>query len=105
MMRDSVAQLARSLRPRTRDFEKARALPDDVKKTVHELGLGAVATPEALGGAGLGLTTAVLLEEELAWGDPAVAFAFGGAGAFGLAAAELASEEQAKARIAPFVAE
>jgi alkylation response protein AidB-like acyl-CoA dehydrogenase len=105
MMVDSVGQFAKTLRPRVREIEKARAVPEDLRKTAHELGLGLVALPEAIGGAGLGLATAVLLEEEVAWGDPAAAFGFGGPGAFGLAVAELATAEQAKAILAPFAAE
>ena len=42
-------------------------------------------SPKRSAGAGLGLATAVLLEEEVAYGDPAAAFAFGGPGAFGMA--------------------
>jgi alkylation response protein AidB-like acyl-CoA dehydrogenase len=103
LMVDSVAQFARTaLRPKIREFEKAGGLPDSVRKTAHELGLGLVVFPEAVGGAGLGFTTAVLLEEELAWGDPAAPFALGGPGAFGLAVVELGTEEQAKTELAPF---
>lgn len=103
LMVESVAQFARTvLRPKFRDFERERALPEAVRRTAHELGLGLVALPEATGGAGLGLTTAVLLEEEVAWGDPAAAFAFGGPGAFGLAVTELGTPEQAKAALEPF---
>ena len=102
-MVEAVAQFARAvLRPNVRDFEKARELPEAVRRTAHELGLGLVALPEALGGAGLELTTAVLLEEEIAWGDPAAAFALAGPGAFGLALVELGTEEQARAALAPF---
>jgi len=104
LMVDSVAQFARAaLRPKIRDFEEARELPETVRKTAHELGLGLVALPEALGGAGLGLTTAVLLEEEVAWGDPAAPFALGGPAAFGLAVAELGTAEQAREALAPFI--
>ncbi|HEY8076775.1 MAG TPA: acyl-CoA dehydrogenase family protein, partial [Labilithrix sp.] len=103
LMVDSVAQLAKTtLRPKMRDFERARAVPEDVRKTVHELGLGLVALPEAIGGAGLGMTTAVLLEEEIAWGDPAAGFALGGPGALGFALLELATTEQARDALAPF---
>ncbi len=106
MMQDSVAQFARStLRPRLRQFEAARALPDDVRKTAHEMGLGLVALPSELGGAGLGLLTAVLVEEEVAWGDAAAAFGFGGPGAFGFAVEALGGAEQAKRLLAPFAAE
>jgi alkylation response protein AidB-like acyl-CoA dehydrogenase len=103
MMMGSAAQLARTtLRPKMREFERARGLPEEVRKTAHELGLGMVALPEALGGAGLGLGTAVLLEEEIAWGDPAAAFGLAGPGAFGMAVAELAGDKQAQALLAPF---
>src|SRR5271170_7107349 len=96
MMQDSVAQFARTtLRPRLRQFEAGRAVPEEVRRTAHEMGLGLVALPAEIGGAGLGLLTAVLLEEEVAWGDPAAGFGFGGPGALGLALSELGSEEQA----------
>ncbi len=82
LMVESVAQFAKNaLRPKIREFESLRGVPEAVRKTAFDLGLGLVALPEAVGGAGLGLTTAVLLEEEVSWGDPAAGFAFGGAGA------------------------
>ncbi len=104
LMRSEVAAFAGSLRTNMRAHEAARGLPESVRKTAHDMGLGLVGLPESLGGAGLGLTTAVLLEEEIASGDPAAAFGFGGAGAFGLAVADLAGEEQAKALLSPFTA-
>ena len=103
LMQQSAAQFAKArLRPAMRELEKARGVPEDVRRQAHELGLGLVALPEAVGGAGLGLTTAVLLEEEIAWGDPAAAFGFGGPGAMGLALTELGTPEQAKALLEPF---
>jgi alkylation response protein AidB-like acyl-CoA dehydrogenase len=106
LMVESVAQFARNaLRPKIREFEKLRGVPEAVRKTAYELGLGLVALPEAIGGAGLGFTTAVMLEEEVSWGDPAAGFAFGGPGAFGLAVLELGTTEQAKAALEPFTTE
>ncbi len=103
LMQQSAAQFAKArLRPAMRELEKARGVPEEVRRQAHELGLGLVALPEAVGGAGLGLTTAVLLEEEIAWGDPAAAFGFGGPGAMGLALTELGTPEQAKALLEPF---
>lgn len=103
LMQGAVAQLAKTtLRERQREFEKARALPDEVRKAAHEMGLATAALPEAIGGGGLGMTTAVLLEEEVAYGDPAAAFAFGGPGALGIAVAELGTVDQAKRALAPF---
>ncbi len=103
-MKDSVADFARTrLAPKMREFEKARALPDSVKKDAFELGLALASLPEAVGGAGLGLLTTVLLEEEIANGDPAAAFGFGGPGALGFAVTELGTTEQAAALLAKFV--
>src|SRR5689334_11217782 len=79
LMVESVATFARTtLRPKIRDFERERGVPEAIRNTAAELGLALVALPESVGGAGLGLTTAVLLEEELAWADPAVPFALSG---------------------------
>lgn len=104
MMVESVSQFARNaLRPKIREFEKERGLPEPVRKTAHELGLGMVALPESIGGAGLGTVTAVLLEEEVGWGDPAAGFAFGGPGALGLALLELGTVDQAHTFLEPFV--
>jgi alkylation response protein AidB-like acyl-CoA dehydrogenase len=103
LMRETAAQFAKTLRARVREFEKARALPDDVKRAAHEMGLTAAVLPEGIGGGGLGLVAGVLLEEEVAWGDPAAPLGFGGAGALGLAVAELGSPAHAKAALAPFV--
>jgi alkylation response protein AidB-like acyl-CoA dehydrogenase len=59
------------------------------------MGLGpSVHIPESHGGAGLGLVTAVLLEEALAEGDASVAFALGGGGSFATAVAELGAPEE-----------
>jgi alkylation response protein AidB-like acyl-CoA dehydrogenase len=106
MVRDSVAQFAeRTLRPRMREFEKARGLPDDVLKAAADMGLGMASFPEALGGSGLGNVTQVLIDEELAAGDPSVPFALGGPGAYGWAALILGGPERAKALLAPFTGE
>jgi alkylation response protein AidB-like acyl-CoA dehydrogenase len=106
MVRDSVAQFAeRTLRPRMREFEQARGLPDDVLEAAHAMGLPLAAFPEAVGGAGLGVVTQVLIEEELASGDPAAAFALSGPGAYGWAALLFGGPELGKNLIAPFLGE
>src|SRR5262245_11605584 len=105
LMRDSVAQFARStLQPRVRELEKLRAVPEEVRKVAHEMGLGLVAVPEACGGQGLGLCTSVLLEEELGAADAAAPFGLPGPHAFAAAIVELGTEEQARAELAPFAA-
>ncbi len=105
MMQDSVAQFARTtLRPRARQFEASRSLPDDVILAAHGMGLGVAQLPTSSGGAGVGLTTVVLLEEELAWGDAASSFALAGPGAFALAVRSLGSEAQVQRLLSPFAA-
>ncbi len=104
-MQESVAQLAKMLRARMRETERARAVPEDLRKRAHELGLGMVSLPQAIGGAGLGMLTAVLLEEEVANGDPGAAFGVRRAGSdSGSRSRELGTEAQAKALLAPFSA-
>jgi alkylation response protein AidB-like acyl-CoA dehydrogenase len=106
MVRDSVAQFAeRTLRPRIREFERARRLPEDVLEAAHAMGLPLAAFPEPVGGSGLGVVTQVLIEEELAHGDPAAAFALSGPGAYGWAALLFGRPEMGKKLIAPFVGE
>lgn len=100
LMLDAARGFAKTLRARMRETETTRAVADDLQKLAADIGLGTIAIPEACGGAGLGLTTAVLLEQELAMGDAAAAFALRGPGAFGLAAVELGTEEQAARAIA-----
>jgi acyl-CoA dehydrogenase len=101
----TVAEFAKTtLAPRTREFEKARQVPEDVRKAAHELGLAMAPVPEALGGQGLGLLTAAMINEELAYGCSAAPYALPGFGAFTLAALELGSDEQASALLAPIQA-
>jgi alkylation response protein AidB-like acyl-CoA dehydrogenase len=101
----TVAEFAKTtLAPREREFEKARGLPADVRKAAQEMGLAGALVPEALGGQGLGLLTAVLINEELAYGSASAVYALPGFGAFFLAALELGSEQQAGALIAPYLA-
>ncbi|HEY6556668.1 MAG TPA: acyl-CoA dehydrogenase family protein [Polyangiaceae bacterium] len=101
----TVAEFAKTtLAPRSREFEKARRIPEDVRKAAHELGLAMAAVPEAVGGQGLGLLTASMINEELAYGDSAAPYGLPGFGAFTSAALELGTEEQASALLSPLQA-
>lgn len=103
LVQDTARKLAdERLWPQMRETEKARALSDAVKKEAHELGLTAVALPESAGGAGLGLVTACLVEEELARGDAAACWALGGAGTLGSFVLELGTVEQHNELLARF---
>jgi alkylation response protein AidB-like acyl-CoA dehydrogenase len=96
LIRDTVAQLAKTaIAPRTREIEKLRAVPDDIRSAAHEMGIALASLPEAAGGQGLGLMTRVLFEEELGAADAAAAFGLPGPGALGVALAELSPERAA----------
>src|SRR6185436_338012 len=102
----TVSDFAKTtLAPRAREFEKLKAVPDEVLRSVHEMGLAAAPIPESLGGQGLVLLTAVMINEELGYGSADAAYGLPGFGAFFLAAMELGTDEQAKALIAPYLAD
>jgi len=106
LVQQSVADFAKSaIAPRVRELEKARAVPDDLRRLAHEMGLGLMDVPEAAGGQGLGMVTTVLVEEELGAADAAVAAGLGGPGAFATAVVELGTAEQAKEALADFAGE
>lgn len=103
LMQDSIAQFAKAtLAPRIREFERLRALPDDVLRAGHEIGLSLLTLPEACGGQGQGLVTSVLIEEELGSADAGAAFALSGPGALATALQELGTEDQARAFLEDF---
>ena len=106
LVRDSVVQFAaRTLRPRMREFEKSRDVPADVRRAAHGIGIPAAGLPEEVGGGGLGVLTQVLVEEEVAYGDPAASFALGGPGPYGAAALLFGGADSARSLLAPFFAE
>jgi acyl-CoA dehydrogenase len=90
------------LRPKLRDFEHARALPEALRRKFHELGLGLVDVPEALGGQGASLVTAAIVQEELAFGDPGAAMALWAPHLFAQALLALGDEAQQKRWLARF---
>ncbi len=95
LMRDSVAAFAAAvLTPAARRHEEARAVPDEVRRAAHELGLGVMALPDSVGGHGQGWVTRVLIEEELGAADAGAAFALPGPGFFGTMLMELGSTAQ-----------
>ncbi|HEY1957708.1 MAG TPA: acyl-CoA dehydrogenase family protein [Polyangiaceae bacterium] len=100
LMIDAGQKLAKSLAAAIRQTE-ASGLSAELRSAAEEMGLGAAHLPESVGGAGLGLVTGVLLEEEIASGDPAAAFALGGTASFALAMAEFAPERGADALAKP----
>lgn len=96
VMVTAVSQLAAKLRTNLRQTERDGGLSGELRKTAFEMGLGgAIAVAESHGGAGLGMVTAVLLDEALAQGDPTAPFALGGPSSLAMAIAELGTAEQA----------
>src|SRR5438309_5222649 len=76
MIQETVRKFAvENLRPKLRELEVARALPDALRHKFHELGLGLLDVPEPLGGQGASLTTLAIVQEELAFGDAGAAVA------------------------------
>lgn len=102
LLRETCRELAvDQIRPAHRTAEEARSVPPELAQAAVELGLTTVTLPEEAGGAGLDLLARCLVEEELAWGDPAIAAALPGPGAAGIAVMELGSEEQVARLLSP----
>jgi acyl-CoA dehydrogenase len=93
---ETVHQFAENeIRPLCREADESGAPPASVVEAAHELGLIANAMPEAQGGGGdRSAMTGVLIAEELAWGDMAIALAILSPGLVGLPLADYGSESQ-----------
>lgn len=61
------------LRPKTSEWDERRELDDDIFGKLAESGFLAMLVPEAYGGLDFDLATYLVVLEELAWGDAAVA--------------------------------
>jgi alkylation response protein AidB-like acyl-CoA dehydrogenase len=101
---DTVRQFAANeIRKEARDADERFALPPDVLRQAHELGLTSNALPEAYGGGGArSAVTAALIAEELAYGDLAIALGILSPTLIALPVADFGTEEQKKARIPRF---
>src|SRR3989304_1004882 len=94
---------ASEVRPRAREAFEARKLPEDALARAHELGLVASALPEEHGGGGeRSAVTAVLVIEELAWGDLAIALGILSPALVALPVADFGSPAQRRAWLPPF---
>ena len=87
MLRDLAREFAmEEVRPNAEHWDLNSQYPLEAIRTAHEMGLLNLHIPEEYGGPGLGSIEEVLVNEELAWGDPGFATA---AYATGLACAPL----------------
>lgn len=82
------------IRPIAREAEAAGRPPERITKQLHEMGITAP-VPEQLGGQGtFDVLTSVLIAEELAYGDPGIAYAVLGSTAAATLIDQLGTEEQ-----------
>jgi len=94
----------KELRPAARDAERACAMPVGLANALHALGV-ACPIPEAHGGQGVpDLVTYLMIAEEIAWGDPGIAYAALGAGHAALLIAQCGTPEQQRAWLQRFAA-
>jgi acyl-CoA dehydrogenase len=91
------------MRPAMRKAERAGGPDDELVRGYGALGVAALEMPAEVGGSELGATTAALVSEELAWGDPGLAVALRGPGSLDIAALCLGSPAQQVSLLTPFV--
>src|SRR5918995_163330 len=85
-LQETLRDFAREvLRPAARDSETARAVPPEIVSQVHDIGVAAPVDESYGGGGVLDAVTYCMGAEELAWGDPAIAYQVLGSGAAAIA--------------------
>ena len=76
MLRELAHEFAvDEIRPNAEHWDEESQYPKEAIQAAHEMGLLNLHIPEKYGGAGLGSIEEVLVNEELAWGDPGFATA------------------------------
>ena len=76
MLRELAHEFAvDEIRPNAEHWDEESQYPKEAIQAAHEMGLLNLHIPEEYGGAGLGSIEEVLVNEELAWGDPGFATA------------------------------
>jgi acyl-CoA dehydrogenase len=96
-IQDTVRKFADTeLRAKMREAEEAGGIPESLVKSYQELGLSTLELPEDAGGLALGMVTKVVVEEELAFGDPAMAVSIDRGGLLAYALLELGTDAQRK---------
>ena len=95
VLRDTLREFAAEVvRPAARTAEEAGAVPDDLRRQIHELGVTAPVNEDLSAGLPLDFVTYCIAVEELAWGDPGIAYEAFGAGLGAVALALTGSDEQ-----------
>ena len=71
MLRELAREFARDeIRPNAEHWDNESIYPKEAIQLAHEMGLLNLHIPEEYGGPGLGCMEEVIVNEELAWGDP-----------------------------------
>ena len=105
-LKETLNDFARaSLRPAARECEAARQTSEELFRQAHEIGIVAP-VDEALGGAGLfDAVTHCIVAEELAWGDPGIAYYLIGSGLSAVVLGLAGTDEQKREHLPAFVAD
>lgn len=91
------------LRPAARDCEEAKQVSPDIARQVHEIGVTAPVAEEFGGGGIFDCITYCVAAEELAWGDPGIAYQVLGSGIGAIVVGRAGIEEQKKRLLPLFV--
>jgi acyl-CoA dehydrogenase len=102
VLKDTLREFSQEVvRPAARAAEEAGSVPDDLRRQIHELGVTAAVNQEDLSaGPPLDAVTYAIAAEELAWGDPGIAYATFGAG-LGAVAVGIAGSDGQRAKYLP----
>ena len=88
---------ANEMRPNASYYDEHEETPWDIMRKAHELGIGPSGEfPTQYGGGGLDRVTALLLQEELSWGDAGIAVSIMASGLAGTGILAMGTEEQKK---------
>ena len=83
------------MRPHADYFDEREETPWEIMRKAHEIGLGPSSQfPEEYGGGGIDLITALILQEELSWGDAGMAVAIMASGLAGAGIIAMGTEDQ-----------
>ena len=102
-LKQTLAEFAAGVvRPAARDAEAAGATPEMLAQQIHELGVAAPVDEAHGGGGTFDAVTYCMVAEELAWGDPGIAYAALGGGLAALVIGRAGTEEQKAAHLPAF---
>lgn len=92
------------LRPAARDCEDAKQVSPDIARQIHEIGVTAPVAEEFGGGGTFDCVTHCIAAEELAWGNPGIAYQVLGSGIAAIVVGVAGTDDQ-KERLLPLFAE